>query len=618
MLNGTWKTSRNENFKTNDSTFVTAGGEGEIHTTDLKGPNGEPLLAKLYHAHIRSAELVAKLKAYPTTIPPNVIGPVALVAEKAKGSTEPCGFLMRSVIGHDPIFHYSELGFSEHIPLAEIFKVVGSGTALLASIHAAGMLIGDLNDLGLLVAPATRDVVAIDADSMQFTGHPCSVWSPDFLDPAVHWSNGTPVFTIANDYWSWAVLAFQTLFRMRPYGGTHPTLGPTARQKQKHSILRDDVVFPKTLARPWGIVSDDLVAYFRDTFEGTRREILPISFVNPNHVITCADCNHDHANPKVCPYCQAVRATPVVVVSGTVGGCQMFVRFEGEVFTATMQRDVLAYVYRDPTTGAIFREDGTRLLDTLDDKTHPRFAIMGKNTALATLDVSSGGMVRVLGPKRRLMTDTFPTGTFWNRRTPVVAADTDHVWSVMPGDLLADFTKSVSRTAATNATWIAVAGNGQGIAVTHAYPVTKTYLFTVDGQVPVDIPGIDGELVALHADASDTHVVIARAERVKRQIVHRAWLIRRADGIVVASLEEVAANADLLPDIHSITVFRDRVMTASTKGLAILRIENGKLVLHRTLPATSEYAPPGATLLVNPQGHIFVVRPNRIIELRFS
>jgi len=53
---------------------------------------------------------------------------------------------------------------------------------IVTGIHQAGVVIGDFNDLNVLVANH-RETYLVDADSMQFGQFPCRTFTVRFVDP---------------------------------------------------------------------------------------------------------------------------------------------------------------------------------------------------------------------------------------------------------------------------------------------------------------------------------------------------------------------------------------------------------------------------------------------------
>src|SRR5690554_5512260 len=96
----------------------------------------------------------------------------------------------------------------------------------LRDIHAAGLIVGDLNDHNIFVdlSAAQPSVFWIDVDSYQFERFPCPVALLSFLDPRLYNVpdfSAKPVFSRESDWYAFAVLMYKTLLKTHPYGGVH-------------------------------------------------------------------------------------------------------------------------------------------------------------------------------------------------------------------------------------------------------------------------------------------------------------------------------------------------------------------------------------------------------------
>ena len=142
--------------------------------------------------------------------------------------------------------------------LTELFQELHG---LVEQLHQAHVVIGDFNDGNVLFKPSPRpsrprgrggQVFLIDSDSMQFGGYPCPVGHERFLDPKLYGADlsTSPRFDDGTDWYAFAVLLFQSLLSVHPFGGTHPKLATLLRRAEaRHSIMQSDVVTSKSSAR---------------------------------------------------------------------------------------------------------------------------------------------------------------------------------------------------------------------------------------------------------------------------------------------------------------------------------------------------------------------------------
>jgi len=138
--------------------------------------------AQVAAAH-RLAERPAKLRALPGNLPPEVVVPCGF-ALAGRRSAEVVGCLLPRVTG-EPLHSYGEPRWRRDHPIDGVDLVA----ALIAMhdaidrLHRAGVVIGDCNDLNVLVDG--RRVHLIDVDSYQFGGYTCPMFSERFVDPRI-------------------------------------------------------------------------------------------------------------------------------------------------------------------------------------------------------------------------------------------------------------------------------------------------------------------------------------------------------------------------------------------------------------------------------------------------
>jgi hypothetical protein len=185
----------------------------------------------------------------------------------------------------------------------------------IAALHRARIVIGDCNDLNVLVDGPR--VHLIDVDSYQFGGFACPMFSERFVDPRLC----PPTQLVpsaphdeASDWFAFAAMAFRTLLGVGPYGGVARSCPPSARALRRHSVLAADVTYPRTARSP-SILPDELVATFRDWFEGDRRGVFPRAALERLHLAPCAQCGEPHAR-AVCPACRTRTHVPPASIGG--------------------------------------------------------------------------------------------------------------------------------------------------------------------------------------------------------------------------------------------------------------------------------------------------------------
>lgn len=268
----------------------------------------------------RLAERPAKLRAMPGNLPSAVVAPCGF-ALADKCSTEVVGYLMPKVAGV-PLHSYGEPKWRREHPV-DGSDVVAALLALhdaIAALHRRGIVVGDCNDLNVLV-DGDR-VHLIDVDSYQLPGFPCPMFSERFVDPRLCDTTMIPVqpHDESSDWFAFAVMTLRSLLGVGPWGGVHQPADPAkrcpppARALRRLSVLGADIVYPRT-ARPIAILPDELVEKLRAIFERDVRGVFPRSALERLRLRRCSTCNEEHARPR-CPACQTAAMRPPVVVHG--------------------------------------------------------------------------------------------------------------------------------------------------------------------------------------------------------------------------------------------------------------------------------------------------------------
>ncbi|WP_171007640.1 topoisomerase DNA-binding C4 zinc finger domain-containing protein [Sphingomonas sp. 3P27F8] len=131
---------------------------------------------------------------------------------------------MRQVAGHQPIHELiTTASRREHFPKADyrfLVHVALNVARIVASAHAAGVVIGDINGSGFLVSQRGT-VTLIDADSFQVGAHRCPVGMAEFTPPELQGvAFGTIDRTPDHDAFGLAIILFQILAL-----GRHPFAG---------------------------------------------------------------------------------------------------------------------------------------------------------------------------------------------------------------------------------------------------------------------------------------------------------------------------------------------------------------------------------------------------------
>lgn len=313
---GTMNTISLETLQIDRANLLQSGGEGAVY-------EHQGLALKLYHRpDPRRSE---KLKAFqsaglPRLLPTNVFAPQQLIVDR---SGAVAGFAMPLLPdGALPVKKLSQALFSQHngLTLADELDLLILLCGDLATIHNAGLIVGDLNDHnisfyhqnGASAQPPLASKLQsywLDVDSFQFGPFPCPVALDSFLDPHLYGVTELKeksVFTPESDWYAFAVLLCKTLLKTHPYGGAHPQFKTLqARAQERIPAFHRDVTYPKT-ARPPQILSDALFTFLKQTFEADRREPPPLAELQAlrHNLAACPQCLQQFAaSLAACPFC---------------------------------------------------------------------------------------------------------------------------------------------------------------------------------------------------------------------------------------------------------------------------------------------------------------------------
>ncbi|MFN0251942.1 MAG: hypothetical protein ACKV2T_34015 [Kofleriaceae bacterium] len=318
-----------ERVKLEPSALLGQGGEAEVYDLGdsrvvkwwkpAEHPDFDGIPAAQDAAKERIAVGASKLRALPA-LPAGVVGPSGLALAKKAGAV--VGYVMPKVSGV-PLHSYGEPKWRRDnvVDGGDVVAALLSLYDAIVGLHRAGIVIGDCNDLNVLVDG--RRVHLIDVDSYQFGAFACSMFSERFVDPRLCDSQAlVPVrpHDPASDWFAFATMAFRTLLGVGPWGGVHqpkdPTLRvpPTMRALKRLWVLAKDIVYPRA-ARSANVLPDELVDVFRAIFESDQRGVFPRVELERLRLRRCSACGEEHGRVR-CPACTKVAHLPPAVVHG--------------------------------------------------------------------------------------------------------------------------------------------------------------------------------------------------------------------------------------------------------------------------------------------------------------
>ncbi len=271
-------------------------------------------------ARARIEEHQRKLPSFPGSLPRRVVAPTALATRRRAGG-EILGYAMPLVQRAEPIARWSDPRRRRgRLPASIVVETLLDLHRTVGALHDEGVVIGDFNDLNVLVRAGEAHL--IDADSFQLEGFPCRVFTQRFVDPRLcDPAASSPVLVrphdADSDWFAFAVMVLRSLLCVGPYGGVHRPADPTlrvpspTRPLRRLSIFDPDVVHPRP-ALPLAALPPDLADHLRAVFEDDRRGPFPARLLEGLSWTRCPGCGLEHAR-TTCPTCSS-RPSPVAPV----------------------------------------------------------------------------------------------------------------------------------------------------------------------------------------------------------------------------------------------------------------------------------------------------------------
>jgi hypothetical protein len=478
----------------------------------------------------------------------------------------------------------------------------------VGALHARRIVIGDFNDLNVLVGGSQAWL--IDIDSAQFGPFISAVYTTRFLDPRL--TDGKSMIPIRahdddSDWYAFAAMAFHLLLQVEPFGGTHRPprpedrvahdLRPLHRISAFHPLVR----LPKS-ARPFDTLPDDLLHRFHETFAGAQRGAFPDSLLASLQWTRCA-CGSEHAR-TTCPRCATAAphvARPQRVVQGRVTIEHLF-STDGILLAVEMQGDKLLWLeHRD---GRYLRETGQVIFESALD---PRLSYSLQPNATI---VRRGDDVRIVSTM----------GQVTSMRAEAVAANAlHHYWS--DGGTLqrnGSFGAEAIGTILGGQTrfWV---GPAFGLGFYRASEMTVGFVFDATSRGlrdDVRLPRIGGQLLDANAVFTNERCWLFLATQEAGRVRHRCTVIRR-DGQVEATREIEPDGDDWLSHITGAAASSSFLLVPTDDGIVRVEPDRGSLAVTATFPDTEGLVDASTRLIVTREGVLAIDR-NSVRRLRIG
>lgn len=555
-------------------------------------------------AKFRLDEHQRKLPAFPDGLPPQVVAPLSLAYDRQNGGRV-VGYTMPFLDGLEVLLSYADRKFREQggIDANQAVQVFKNLHELVAAVHAAGVVIGDFNDLNILVS-TTGEAYLVDADSMQFGPFLCRTFTTRFVDP-LHCTPGKLLLarphSPTSDWYAFATMLFQSLLFINPYGGVHkPKTGKrlrdAARVLNRVTVFSPDVAYPKA-AIPLSALPDELLGYFTALYLQDSRDTFPVSLLNELRWTACSSCGIMHAR-QTCPACAAPGAVKqVVTVRGNVTATRLF-RTHGQILFATSQGGEVRYVYHE--SGAYRREGDVRVWDG-ELNSELRVRIWGDKTVLAR-----GSTLVALGPDgSRTRFETQTVG-----RLPVFDANHRHLYWIEGASLMHDAplgTVTIGNVLPNRT--LVWAGNRFGFGFFRAGSLTRGLVF--DAQRPgindtVPLPPMTGNLIDATCAFAD-HVAWFMVTIQEGGDIKNHCYVVSDTAQLLAHAEAVQGDGSWLGGgIRGHCALGRQLYVATDSGIVRLKVDGDRVEIEREYPDTEAFVSTDVQLLPSREGLVAV------------
>lgn len=552
-------------------------------------------------AQTRLNEHQEKLRQFPKGLPGGVVVPQDLAMDRTGHRV--LGYTMPFLASAEVLYRYSEPSFRQAGPgNGEVVKLFEKLHETVLGVHGARVVIGDFNDLNVLVA--NHEPFLIDADSFQFGKWLCRVYTERFVDPTHCARNEKrPVMAKphdpSSDWYAFNVMLIRSLLCCDPYGGVYK---PAKKGQQilhperplaRITIFHKDVRYPRA-ATPFDRLGEELLHHFHLVFEKDERGEFPLRLLKGFRWERCAACGIEHGR-SVCPECKA-GAAPVVReairVRGKVTSTRIFAT-SGEILFATVQNGELRYLYHQ--NGQYLRESKTGFPrtvwnGTLEQKRRYRIqndkTLFGNSAQVLVHDGSIGppGQPLFVDRFRNVpMFDANEHGTYWIYQG-VLHRDGLHGPKRI-GDVLQDQTLF----------WV---GPKFGFGFYRASDLSVAFVFDVERSGlndSVKLDRIPGQLVDATCVFSKDYCWFLTAFRREGRGVNRCVMLD-AQGQVKATHEADEGDGSWLASIRGKCAAGGSLFSVTAEGIVRVEPDGKRLSVASEFPDTEPFAHPGCHL----------------------
>lgn len=556
---------------------------------------------KVYHSGFIDKWKVEKIKNFPKNLPGKVISPKEIVTDK---NGKIIGYAMQALTDAEPFLMLSLPKFRANFPPEKVKEIFLDCLKTLMGIHAAKTVVSDLNNLNILFK--NTEAYFIDADSMQFGRFACGVATEKYLDPFLYGKDfNSLVFTPESDYYSFAVMLFESLLFANPYGGVHlkyPTL--TKRAEKRMTVFNPEVKYPKA-AIPFKVLSDDMLEYFHKVFEKDLRGIFPANLLENLRWTKCTACGETHAR-NLCPYCAHAAPSAIKTLALVNRKCIAKIIFQtvGRIIAAKLEGGKPKFVYEE--NGEVKRESGEQVFAGNPDN-FTRFSIMNGKTLI-------GRKNKLAIVEKSQVTEEMQVNMLGN--LPVFeSSDADYVRT--SGGMLVQNNNQILGQILENQTWIKL-GKKFGFGFYRIGMKTVYFIFQLDRpgiNDSVALPKIEGQLIDANCIFSEKNILFLISTKEAGKLWNAMYLLD-IQGNLAASAKEEQSSSRMLSGIHNKVLGGDKILTATDEGIMLLEADDQKKIREvKIFSDTEPFVNESVEILSGPEG-IYVIGKNDIKLLK--
>jgi H/ACA ribonucleoprotein complex subunit 3 len=619
----------NKRLRLDPSMSIGKGGEADIFSSqgravkvfkqpnhpDYKGLPNEQAAAK-----VRIAEHQRKLPAFPCGLPSHVVAPEQLVYDS--GGNKIVGYTMKQVKAAEVMLRYSERKFRQAgITNGQINLIFQDLFATVAGVHQAGVIIGDFNDLNVLVS--ANEAYLIDADSFQFKQFLCKLFTARFVDPLLCDARKTSPeliipYNANSDWYAYCVMLLQSWLYVDPYGGIYrpkdkrKLIPHAARPLRRITIFHPEVIYPKPALR-YDVLPDEMLHYFHSVFVKDYRGEFPIRELQQVRWTHCTVCQAEHAR-GICPYCshQAPAAIKeVVTVRGKVTASRLF-HSPGQILFASYQNQALRWLYHE---GGFFKRENR--LAVVSGKLEPGLQFAIHDTATV---IGKEGLMLTFSSEKTVP-DKQVVDVFGN--LTVFGANQARRYWLSNGRLCADgklgpeFPETIgSVLGGQTYFWI---GEEMGFGFYRAGNLNVAFVFGaqrggLNDSVTLSHPA--GKLIDADCIFSEGRAWFFTSWQSGGKIINRCQVIRK-DGTVEATVQADKGEKRWLDAIHGLTALGRMLFCPTDEGIIRAEIQNETIAETQLFPDTESFVSADSRLLVAKEG-MYVVNDHDIYLLKIK